>query len=267
MITPRWQPENVGQLSRHIVAVGLAGIVTGLLVGGVGGRLFMRVAAATAVPTAQGRSTEAGFRVGEITAEGSIGLIIFIGLFTGIVGAVLLVIFEPWMSWAGRWRGLAFGVVLFAAGSATSDIQNPDNIDFRILDNPFVTVPLIVGLFLVFGVVVTRLADFFAGRHPPVTTSTRKITYILTAGLGVLGGLSFLPALFTENLCGCEPPLLAASFVLVTMLGTLLWWLSTIRDKPNLIRTATAIGMVGLIGTTVFGLIRAVSDSVAIILQ
>lgn len=267
MTNTRWQPANVWELSRHIVAVGLSGIITGLLVGGVGGRLFMRVAAATAVPTAQGRLTEAGFRVGEITADGSIGLILFIGLFTGFLGAVVLVIFYPWLSWAGRWRGIAFGGVLFAVGSATSDIQNPDNIDFRILDNPFVTVPLIVVLFLMFGVAISYGTALFERRLPAATTPTTEIAFPLMAGLGVLGGISLLPVMFTDNLCNCQPPRVAVRFVLVTMAGTLLWWISTIRNNAKLTRIASSLGVAGLIGATGFGLIRAVSDSVAILLQ
>ena len=111
-----WQPDSPSGLVRHIATVGISGIVTGLMVGGLGGRLFMRIAGATAPESAQGARTEAGFRVGEVTAAGTIELVVFVGIFVGIVGAVLFGVFRPWLSWAGRYRGAAFGVVLFALG-------------------------------------------------------------------------------------------------------------------------------------------------------
>ena len=52
---------------RHITIGGLSGLTAGVLVGGIGGRLFMRIAGAAAGERAAGAQTEAGFTVGEIT--------------------------------------------------------------------------------------------------------------------------------------------------------------------------------------------------------
>ena len=65
---------------RTLACVLTAGFVAGLLVVGLGGRLVMRVLAATSGMDAQGRFTEAGERVGKITLGGSIGFFIFAGL-------------------------------------------------------------------------------------------------------------------------------------------------------------------------------------------
>ena len=62
-------PGSFGELGRHIVAVGLAGLAAGFLVGGLGGRVFMRIAAAAASPLVQGATTEAGASIGEIAGR------------------------------------------------------------------------------------------------------------------------------------------------------------------------------------------------------
>ncbi len=68
----------------RVVAVSLwAGIVAGLLVPGLGGRLLMRITAATSPPEAQGRLTEAGEVVGEITLGGTVGFVLFVGWSAG----------------------------------------------------------------------------------------------------------------------------------------------------------------------------------------
>src|SRR5262245_21326831 len=58
-----------------------AGAVAGFLVAGLGGRLFMRLMAATSGDAVQGRLTEAEEVVGDITFNGTLGFIIFIGIF------------------------------------------------------------------------------------------------------------------------------------------------------------------------------------------
>ena len=153
-------------LVRHIAIGGIAGLVTGIVVGGGGGRLFMRIAGAAARDAAQGATTEAGFTVGEVTFGGTVALIVFVGVFVGVVGAALYLIFRPWLSWTGRWRGAAVGVVLFAAGSATSDVMNPDNFDFLILGNSLLLVALIASLFLAFGFMINGLFRFLDTRLP-----------------------------------------------------------------------------------------------------
>jgi hypothetical protein len=141
-------------LLRFLTVSGLAGLVAGIIVGGAGARLFMRIAGAAAGERARGATTEAGFTVGEITVGGTVELVVFVGIFAGIVGASLYVLFRPWLAWAGPWRGTAFGVVLFALGSATSDVLNPDNVDFAILGNEFLVVATAFALFIGFGALI-----------------------------------------------------------------------------------------------------------------
>ena len=252
-------------LARHITVAGFAGLVTGLLVGGVGGRLFMRIAGAAAPDLAQGRSTEAGFTVGEITLGGTIGLVIFIGIFVGVVGAVIYLVFRPWLTWAGKWRGVTFGLLLLAIGSATSDVLNPDNFDFAILGNSVLVVSLIVGLFVGFGAFLDWMFGILDRRLPPSEDGSARWAYAFLAVTGAgLGGVTSPFILFSRQACDCDPPFVSSAFVVVAAVGTLLWWWHTVKPDRSSIG-AKVLGFGGLAGATVFGMIRALSDTIEII--
>ena len=268
----RLQPpsfHNLWGLTRHAAIGGIAGVVTGLLVGGVGGRLFMRAAGAAAREAAQGATTEAGFSVGEITLGGTLSFIIFVGIFSGAAGAFLYLIFRPWLARAGRWRGVTFGILLFAATSATSDMLNPDNRDFTILRNEVFLVTLIVVMFIGFGVTIDLLFSVLDRHLPPgeVRYDPARFLYASLTGLGLLlvGPMPF--ALFAENSCSCDPPRVASAFVVLAALGTALWWLSGLLTQRSreLAVVGSVLGYVGVGGVLAFGLIRAISDVVEIV--
>lgn len=255
--------------TRTIALVGVAGMIVGPLVGGLGARLFMRIAGAVAPATAQGAGTEAGFTIGEITLAGTIGLVVFAGIPAGIFGAALTVIFLPWLGWAGAWRGVALGVALFAVASAVSDVLNPDNFDFLLIRNGWLVVTMILALFVAFGVGMDVAVRVLDRRSPPVERagSGWRIAYAAVTALGiVLAGLLVPVALFTENFCGCEPPLVASSFVVVAATGTAVSWVADMRaGRGSLHRVARTLGYGGLAGAVVFGLARAVTDAADIV--
>jgi hypothetical protein len=269
-LVPEPSFDSFAGLARHITIAGFAGVFTGILVGGIGGRLFMRLAGAAAPQIAQGRRTEAGFTVGEVTFGGSLGLVIFIGIFTGVIGAILFVVFAPWIAWARGWRGVLFGVVLFAIGSATSDIMNPDNIDFRILENPVLLVAAIFLLFVVFGLVMDAAFRFLDQRMPGAQDGSGSVNapYIVLALVGVLAFVAVLPGFFSETaFCSCQPPILASVAMLLSGLGTLMWWVTVLFSvMPSWSRIVSAVlGYTGIAGVLVFGLFRALSDAIEII--
>jgi hypothetical protein len=257
--------ETLSGLARHISVAGVTGVVTGLLVGGLGGRLFMRVAGAAAPDVAQGATTEAGFTVGKLTLDGTLGLVTFIGVLVGIVGAVMYLVFRPWLGWAGRWRGVAFGLLLFAVGSATSDVLNPDNFDFSILGNSVLLVVLIVGLFVGFGAFMDWMFGILDRRLPAIDNGTARWVYAFLALVGAgLGAVTAPFLLFSRQACDCDPPIVSSVFVVVAAAGTLVWWWHALR--PNRFSMAgMLLGFVGLAGATVFGLTRALSDAIEII--
>lgn len=264
--TPSAPFTSIAGLARHITIAGFAGVIAGVLVGGIGGRLFMRIAGAIADGAAQGRTTEAGFTVGEVTVEGTLGLIIFIGIFSGLAVAAYYVMFFPWVDWAGRWRGVVFGFVGFAAASATSDLLNPDNIDFVILKNEPILVGLIVLLFVVFGVVIDLSYRLFDKYVPAPDRNVNALFYTLSAAGLFLGSVT-AAAIITGDACDCDPLPGVVWSIGVVAAATVAWWLSVLvaRSPTWLGRLSTAAGYLGTAGVLIFGLIRALSDAAEII--
>lgn len=136
----------------------VGGIIAGVLVAGLGSRLVMRVLAATSGEGAEGALTEAEERVGEITAGGTVGLVVFVGVLGGVVGGLLYVMVRrvlPTRAWAA---GLVFGVLLLVC-TARLDPLSPDNRDFRILKPTWLAVVLVAALFPAFGLVVAAVVE------------------------------------------------------------------------------------------------------------
>ncbi len=253
-------------LTRHITIAGFAGLVAGITVAGLGSRLFMRMASFIADDIAQGRTTEAGFTVGEVTFGGTIELIIFIGLFSGLLAAVFYVALFPWLAWAGPARGVAFGMLGFAATSATTDLMNPDNIDFVILKNEPIVVAMIFVLFVVFGSVFDaayRVID----RYTPEPDRNVNAVFYTFALMGTMFVLLAAVTLFTRESCNCDPPMGVAWSMLVAAIATIALWVSVlIASSPRRLgRASTVVGYLGTAGVLIFGLIRALSDAAEII--
>lgn len=224
----------------------------------------MRIAGAAAADSARGATTEAGFTVGRFTLDGTLSLVIFVGISAGIVGAVIYLIFRPWLAWSGRWRGAVFGLLLFAVGSATSDVLNPDNIDFLILGNEGLVVGMIIALFVGFGAFMEWMFGIM-DRRLPAASGVGRWVYALVAIVGAAaGGLTAPFLLFSRQACDCDPPVVASVFVVVAGLGTLLYWWHSVRPS-RFLTAATTLGFTGVAGATVFGLIRALTDAISVI--
>jgi hypothetical protein len=105
----------------------------------------------------QGVTTANGNRVGEITLNGTIGLVVFGGVFAGIFGGLLYASVRPWLTPFARWRGLIFGLGLL--GLAGSLILDAANSDFIVLRPPLLNVAMFGALFLIFGIAIAPMFD------------------------------------------------------------------------------------------------------------
>ena len=129
-----------GDIIRDIARGGITGLIVGLIGVGIGGRIAMRLAALL-VPELVGDFTENGFRIGDITPAGSLGLVVF-GLFVGAGVATIWVTVSPWIPGVGIRRALLS--MLIAVGLGASVLIDGENLDFFILRNhPGVSVVLI----------------------------------------------------------------------------------------------------------------------------
>lgn len=98
-------------------------IVAGVLVMGLGGRLMMRVLAATSPEGAQGAITDMDAVVGRVSISGSVGFVFFIGAGAGLIGWLLRLVLRRWMpdrSISAGLVGAGIGSGLSARGSACS---------------------------------------------------------------------------------------------------------------------------------------------------
>jgi hypothetical protein len=163
---------------RTVAVVASAGLVTGLAVAGLGGRLVMRVLAATSGDAAQGRLTEAGEVVGRITSGGTVGFIFFVGLFAGVLAAAVhLVLRRLLPATAGR-AGLVLGLLLLGT-VGVSDPLAPENVDFRLLRPTWLAVALVVATGLLLGTTFATVA----ARLDAASLSASRARHLVYAGL------------------------------------------------------------------------------------
>ena len=145
-------------VGRRLGIAGLAALSGGVLILGVGGRLAMRLSGAMALSADPGTRfmlTGDGFQVGRITLDGSLGLVIFGGIFGSIVAGVYWALLKDRLPARRQllWAGLA------AAAIGGNFLVHPDNIDFVILKPVVANVmlyPMLTGLAGVVIVLIDR---------------------------------------------------------------------------------------------------------------
>ena len=135
----------------------MAGGLAGVVVGGLGSRIAMRIAALTARDVAQGLTTEAGATIGRITFEGTAFLVVAVGIGTALVGTAFYLATLPWLPRRRTLRALAFGgLELVVFGTVLLDPGNPD---FTILGRPLLNVLVLGSLFVLHGVALVLLVE------------------------------------------------------------------------------------------------------------
>lgn len=208
---------------RDIARGGLAGLLSGFLVAGIGGRIVMRTAALQ-VPAAAGRFTDNGNRIGEITLSGTLGLVLVGGLFFGLAGATVWAVVSPWIPGGTRLRAvLAMPIAVALVGLMLVQARNPD---FQVLEHNAATVGLLVFLVALAGLVISLLDSWLDRRLPVANASTGADAVYLVLTLAG-GGLIFpgILGLFLSD----EPPV---GLALVGVgLATLTWWSLRFRGR------------------------------------
>ena len=157
--------------SVHTLGVAaIAGVGTGVVVAGLGGRLVMKLIALAAGPSAIGRVTANENVVGDLTFSGTLSIVIFSGILFGIIGGLLYAALRPWVSGLGRWRGVVFGVIVLALMGHL--VFEASNFDFRVFGTTAVNVGLFAGLFVLYGLVIAPVFDAIeaaAARYRPAS--------------------------------------------------------------------------------------------------
>jgi|Tabmets5t2r1_1033131.scaffolds.fasta_scaffold01841_4 hypothetical protein len=174
---PAGQPP-VGLVVRrylwYLTVAVASGVGAGILAAGAGGRLVMRLLAVTAGADAQGRVTEAGEVVGRISVDGTLGFVVFTGLFFGLATGTLYLLLRRWLP-AGRAGGLAYGALLLVVAGTRLDPLRPGNPDFDLVGPGWVSVLAFTVLAVFDGVLVAALAGRISRALPLLGAGPRAI--------------------------------------------------------------------------------------------
>ena len=259
-IAPASAQIRVMEVARHAAIVGIAGVITGVLVGGVGGRVLMRIAAVAAPDRVIGATTENGNRIGDITVGGTLAIVVFVGVLLGLVGAIAYLVAEPWLAWTGRWRGVAFGVFLLAIGGAGT--LTSDNFDFFLVGNQELVVAMFVALFLGFGMLLVPVVARLEQRLPPINQE-RPLAggwgYLALAGFGLQFVLLFFVQFFVDDAASGEAPVLTGIMVVGLTAATALH-LTRPNGRDRVIRALQFSGYGFLAAAFLVGGTRVVDD-------
>ena len=168
----REAPPALPPLRYAAVCLG-AGLGAGAIAAGAGGRLVMRLLAVTS-PGVEGAITEAEATIGEITAAGTLGFVIFVGLPAGALMALLYGLAGPLVR-GGRAGGLALGAILLVLVGTNEPLRS-DNFDFNLAGPDWLSVGSFVALALFQGMVAVAIAARLSGYAPaPLPAPARAV--------------------------------------------------------------------------------------------
>ena len=178
--------EAAVSVLRDISRSALAGLIVGVIVLGIGGRIVMRLAALID-PASVGRRTENGNRIGDITLEGTAVLIIFGGLLVGAAASVVWIAIQEWIP--GRRPVRAVLAMPIAVALTGFQLVRPENHDFRILAPVGPILVLLLALVAIAGLAFALVDDWLDRRLPK--RSPRFTPSVAVYLLMVLAGLPF----------------------------------------------------------------------------
>ena len=244
---------------QRVLAVGFVSAVAGLVIGGVGGRIAMRVSALAAQDWAQGRLTDAGARVGEITVGGTIALILLGGGAAFLLGAALVAVGSELLP-RRPWLRSALGAAVFLA-LAGPLVVDPANVDFVILEPVALNVAMFAGLVALFGA-VTVPAVAWCERWIDRRLHIRLTGWSLPVVLALLGAvLAYGTAwmLTSPEFCGCaDPSPLTALLLAGAFAATGALWVRRIVTGKAGWPTVRAIGVLSLSAAMFIGSMRLI---------
>jgi hypothetical protein len=166
---------TVSRASGMLIGAYLAGLLTV----GAGGRLLMRVLAATSSDDVQGLRTEADEVIGEASVGGSVFLILVVGIGAGVVGLALFSTLRRWLpdqSLAAGSVGVAIGAGLLVRPVG---LLASTNRDFTLVTPVALAVALCLAMFVLFGATFGVLVDHLAPRWPRPGWSLRGVVSVL----------------------------------------------------------------------------------------
>lgn len=246
--------DPTNEVLRDITRGGLAGLIVGVLLAGVGGRLVMRLAALI-VPEAIGGVTENGNVIGVITVGGTFAIVLAIGLLFGAVAGSLWVTISPWLPASLRTRAVL--AIPIAIGLGTLGLIDDRNPDFAILGRDPRVIGSLVLLVALFGPALVLAERWLDGRLPHARTGDTGIIagYALVTAIGLLLTTFLVVPMFL----GSDLLVAGLALVVVGVSTLVLWWLRIGRQQAPPAWLGV-IARAGLVVATVAGLAVATRE-------
>jgi hypothetical protein len=243
------------EVVRDIARGGIAGIIVGLLVAGLGGRLVMRLATILHEDTV-GVFTENGEVIGNITFKGTMALITFSGLGMGLMAGTIWVIVSPWIPGRGLARALVTAVAAIALG--TPNLVQRTNPDFVVLGYDPLVVVLLVGLVGLVGFSIALVDGALDARLPHPLQGIRISTtvYMIVTLMGLVLIFPLVVAILLDQ-TDYQAPIRAGWALAVAGVCTLIWWVLRVKGRsapPTALRRA---GTVSLLVAVVLGVVTS----------
>jgi hypothetical protein len=202
----------VDRVLRPVTAAVATGLLVGGVIGGIGGRLVMRLLAVTSDDSLRGALTTDDEVVGEVTLGGTVFFVYFMALVGAVVLGMAYLIAREVMPHDLRVRAIAWAVLMWCVGATV--VFDADSFDFTDLGPAWLAVSLFSVLFLVAGWASAAGIEV-ALRSWPAASWGSWWAYVPLVAL--------LPV----------PPLL----VLVVVVGALVQW----RALRNVVRVPSAV--------------------------
>ena len=185
----------VARAIEGVRVLAVAGVGTGVVVGGIGGRLAMLVLRLTSPDTVRGVESDDGFTIGRFTLSGTYSLMM-IGAVVGVVGAAAYRLVRPWLL-GPRWFRLTT-LALGAGAVVGSMLVHADGIDFRLLTPTWLAIALFVLLPAVFAVTVAVAVERV--EDPSSWTRHGRMAFVLPVVLVAAFPLSIFPLAIAAGL-------------------------------------------------------------------
>jgi hypothetical protein len=215
-----------------------AGFVSGLLIGGAGGRLAMLLLRLTSDPALRGAKTDDGFTIGVFSSQTLFLLGVTAGL--GIVGGLFYLIIRGWIP--DRWRVVVMTVYVGLVGGA--GLISPDGIDFRVLS----PLPLAVAMFVAIAVAYGAVMPLLTERMLRQDSILRRRPWAWLVGLlplvlaNIVGILVLLFAMLVLLVRRSAPSTIAAwRSPVATWIGRTLLFVTAVISGANLVRDSIEI--------------------------
>ena len=145
---------------RLLSATIIIGAATGAVIGGLGGRLAMRMLFLTSDEAVKGLTSDDGFEIGRFSLGDTAGLVVVTSLI-GVIAALLFLVARPFVSRFGRATVPIMAVLYGVIGGAM--LVHTDGVDFTVLEPAALAIALFVAICAGFGAAVAHLVAGAAG--------------------------------------------------------------------------------------------------------